>query len=115
MSSALLIVAIVAAGLLVSIFGYLQWLSNRKYKPGKQDIAAILQACIMGTLSNEALDEFMCVKISYDHRLDRIRMRFNEIMADKKNLEDIQSIDVSGMLLNNDGKRQVESLLSEFG
>ena len=71
MNIALTVIGIL--GLIFAFFWFLQWLSDRTYKPSRDQVKRIFQASIEGKLSLGAFDEFSCVRIAYDPRLDRLR------------------------------------------
>ena len=65
-----------------TLFWILQRKSDRTYRPSPDEIRQILQASLEGRLDYKALDEFSCVRIAYDQRLDRLRERYNAILDD---------------------------------
>jgi hypothetical protein len=69
------------AGIL-TLFWILQRISDHTYRPSPGEIKEILQASLEGRLAWKALDEFSCVRIAYDPRLDRLRARYNAILDD---------------------------------
>ena len=78
-------IAVVIAGAIAAVFVFflfLQWLSDRTYRPSRTDIRQILEASLEGRLDVQALDEFSCVRIAYDARLDRLRQRYNTNLED---------------------------------
>src|SRR3989442_9035510 len=78
-------VAVAIGGAIAAIFALfwvLQQLSDRTYRPSRDEIRQILQASLEGRLDVKALDEFSCVRIAYDRRLDRLRERYNAILDD---------------------------------
>ena len=111
MTALIIIIAIVAAILL--FFAFLQWLSDRTYKPTTSEIASILEACKDGRMSLGEFDEFSCVRIAYDSRLDAVREKFNQIVDDPKNIEgDFSEEDATA--LNDIGKNKIEELIEEL-
>jgi len=64
------------------LFWILQRNSDRTYRPSPDELRQILQASLEGRLDYKALDEFSCVRIAYDQRLDRLRERYNAILDD---------------------------------
>lgn len=99
----------------ICIFGYAQWRSNRTYRPSKKDVSMILRSSIEGRLSLEAFDEFICVSIAYDKRLDAIRERYNVIINDEANMDShIEITELNATPLNHGGKEKVRALLDEL-
>ena len=64
------------------LFLFLQWLSDRTYRPSQDDIRRVLEASLEGRLDVKALDEFSCVRIACDPQLDRLRQRYNTVLDD---------------------------------
>jgi hypothetical protein len=109
--TAIIIIAVVAAIFL--IFVVLQWTSDRTYKPTIAEIIGILDACQNGRLSLSEFDEFSCVRIAYDSRLDTVREKFNQIVGDSGNI-DGEFSDEDATALNDAGKRKIGELIDEL-
>jgi hypothetical protein len=78
-------IAAVVGGALAAVFVMfrgLQWNSDRTYRPSVDDVRNAVQASLEGRLGIMAFDEFSCVRIVYDPRLDRLRERYNSIVND---------------------------------
>lgn len=110
-STVLIIIAIVVVVFL--IFGVLQWLSDRTYKPTISEVVGILETCRDGRLSLGEFDEFSCVRIAYDPRLDTIREKFNQIVDDKENIDGNFSRE-DATALNDIGKGKIGQLIEEL-
>ena len=108
--TATIILAIVAA--VVLIFVVLQWFSDRTYKPTAAEVIGILDACRNDKLSLAQFDEFSCVRIAYDSRLDAIREKFNQIVDDPDNIDGEPSSENS-TALNDVGKSKISKLIDE--
>ncbi len=110
-STVLVVVAIVVVVFL--LFGVLNWLSARTYKPTISDVIGILEACRDGRLSLGEFDEFSCVLIAYDPRLDAVREKFNQIVDDRENIDgDFSEEDATA--LNDLGKNKMGKLIEEL-
>ena len=98
---------------ILGVFRFLQWLSDRTYKPTPQDVARILEANLEGRLDLAAFDEFSCVRIAYDPRLDRIRERFNEIVEDPNYITG-EATSQNAAPLSEAGKAKLRELIDEL-
>jgi len=78
MKTALLVIVAI-----IVFFMILQELSDRTYKPTKEDLIAKLRQTIDGTIDPDTFDELLCVRIAYDPFLDEIRIRLNGILDGK--------------------------------
>lgn len=99
--------------LVLGFFWVLQWLSDGTYKPSKNKIKEILEASIEGRLELNAFDEFSCVRIAYDKRLERIRKRYNQIVENPAYIER----EITGENeppLNEQGKVKLRELIDEL-
>ena len=98
---------------IVVIFLFLQWHSNRTYKPTVNDIQNIIQATINGTVDLETFDEFSSVYIAYRKDLDEIRNMYNKIVTNVERLDKDASTDTV-VPLNNIGKVELRELINEL-
>ena len=64
-------------------------------------------------MSRGQYDEFSCVRIVYDPRLDAIREKFNDITDDPQNIEGGFS-EADQTALNALGKNKIERLIDEL-
>ena len=106
-----IIIAIVVG--IVSFFAVLNWLSDRTYKPTIPEIVSILEASQNGRLSLAEFDEFSCVRIAYDSRLDSVREKFNQIVDDPVNIDGDFS-ERNATALNDVGKSKIGELIDEL-
>jgi hypothetical protein len=108
----LLIILAVVAGIYL-LFMILQWASDRTYKPTISDVIAILEDCKEGRMSRGQFDEFSCVRIAYDSRLDAIREKFNSVVEDPQNIDgDFSNEDATA--LNDAGRSKIVGLIDEL-
>ena len=98
---------------IVVIFLFLQWRSNRTYKPTVNDIHNIIQATINGTIDIETFDEFSSVYIAYREDLDAIRNMYNKIITNMERLDKDASTD-NVVPLNDVGKRELRELINHL-
>ena len=112
MTTLLIILAVVAV--IFVFFAILQWASNRTYKPTISEVISILEDCKSGQMSRGQYDEFSCVRIAYDSRLDEIREKFNEVTDNPQYYiaNDLSENDATA--LNDAGKREIEKLIAEL-
>ena len=107
------LIAIALLGLFFAFFWFLQWLSDRTYKPSRDQIKRIFEATIEGKLSLGAFDEFSCVRIAYDPRLDRLREKYKRIVDDPAHMAgEITWQNITP--LNEAGKEKLRELISEL-
>ncbi len=95
------------------VFGVLQFWSDKTYKPTISEVIRILETCRDGQLSLSAFDEFSCVRIAYDSRLDTAREKFNQIVDNPENIEGTFSKE-DATALNDLGKSKIDSLIEEL-
>ena len=62
-----------AAGSIVLLFAFLNWLKARTYKPSREEIADVLTKVLSGTMNWYEWDEFTCVPLRHDALLEQIR------------------------------------------
>jgi hypothetical protein len=95
------------------LFAFLQWLSDRTYRPSRDEVRRILEASLEGRLDYKALDEFSCVRIAYDTRLDHLRQRYNAILDDPANVAG-ELTESNATPLNERGRARVRELIIEL-
>lgn len=100
-------------GLIFGFFWFLQWLSDRNYKPSCDNVKRIIQESIDGRLSLTAFDEFSCVRIAYDTRLDLIREKYNKIVNDPAHMGG-ELTEWNATPLNDAGKNKLRELIHEL-
>ena len=90
----------------------LQFISNRTYKPTKEEIIEILNKTIEGKLELFDFDEFSSVKIHYNKELEEIRLKYVKIIAN----EYYNSINENEnpVPLNDKGKIEIQKLIGEL-
>jgi hypothetical protein len=88
-------------------------LSDRTYRPSPNDIRQILQASLEGRLDWKALDEFSCVRIAYDRRLDQLREGYNAILDDPASFRG-EATETNATPLSEQGLARVRELISEL-
>ena len=99
--------------IIASLFFLLQHFSDKTYKPSVDDIRRDIQAIIDETIDSAHFDEFSCVRIAYDPRLEAIRHRYNEIVGSEKFRPETNELrGVSP--INEAGKIELRKLLSEL-
>jgi hypothetical protein len=104
---------VVAAAAILAAFQVLQWYSDRTYRPSQEEVRRILEASLEGRLSLLAFDEFSCVRIAYDSRLDHLRERSNAIVNDPGHM--LGEITKSNATpLNEQGRARLRELISEL-
>jgi len=109
-------IAAVIAGVIAAVFvlfRVLQWHSDRTYRPSGDDVRQILQASLEGRLGLKAFDEFSCVRIAYDRRLDRLRERYNAIVDDPTYMLG-EIIESNATPLNEHGRARIRELINEL-
>ena len=96
----------------VIVFLVLQIISNRTYKPTKEEIKEILNKTIEGKLELYDFDEFSSVKIHYSKELEEIRLKYVKIIANKE----YNSINdnTNPVPLNDKGKEEIKKLIGEL-
>jgi len=104
------IVGAIAA--ILGLFWILQRLSDRTYRPSPAEIREILRASLEGRLNWKALDEFSCVRIAYDRRLDQLRERYNAILDDPASLLG-QATESNATPLSEQGLARVRELIND--
>jgi hypothetical protein len=67
-----------------------------------------------GRLDLGAFDRFSCVRIAYDAKMDRIRVRFNEIVDNAAHTEG-EITEQNATPLNEVGRARLRELLNELG
>jgi hypothetical protein len=91
----------------------LQKISNRTYKPTKDEIIDRLKKVIDGSIDYSDFDELCCVKIAYDSSLENIRQKLNSILDDPKAINHphrkIKEVDLSY-----EGKIMINNLINEM-
>jgi hypothetical protein len=110
-----MVVGLTVLAALVAIFGLfvtLNLVSRRTYRPSPGTVKQILEASIDGKLSLADFDEFSCVPIAYDARLDGIRLSFCKIVDDPSNSFSEISRENSTPLTE-DNKARVRQLIQE--
>ncbi len=98
---------------LFAFFYFMQRQSDKTYRPSAEDIKNIINASIEGRLSLAAFDEFSCVRIAYDKRLDNIRERYKHIVENREYIEGEFTKDNSTPL-NAQGKEELRKLIREL-
>ena len=101
----------IAAAVLV-LFAGLNFLSRRSYRPSADDVVEILESSVEGRLALGTFDEFYCVPIAYDARLDRVRQAFCSIVDDTSNALDGISHENSTPLTEQ-SKAKIRQLIQE--
>ena len=91
----------------------LQRISDRTYRPSPGEIKQILQASLEGRLDWNALDEFSCVRIAYDQRLDRLRERYNAILDDPASFL-VEATESNATPFSEQGVARVPELINEL-
>jgi hypothetical protein len=109
------IVLIIVAGLAVlwGFFRFLQWRSDKTYRPTAQEVSGILRSLVAGELRWPDLDEFSCVRIAYDPRLDDIRRRFNAVLESPGNIDSTNKESPTARLTQV-GQSQVKEIIREL-
>jgi hypothetical protein len=107
------IISVAVVGLIVGLFHLLQHFSDKTYKPSLDDIRRNIQATIDETIDVARFDEFSCVRIAYDVRLEAIRHRYNEIVNSESYLPATNERRAVSPL-NEAGKIELRKLLSEL-
>jgi hypothetical protein len=106
---ALVLIVVVIA--IATLFFLLQHYSDKTYRPTVDDIRRTIQATIDETIDLARFDEFSCVRIAYNARLEAIRHRYNEILGSEKYLVgDARGPTVAP--INEAGKEKLRELLS---
>ena len=99
--------------IIASLFFLLQHFSDKPYKPSVDDIRRDIQTTIDETIDSARFDEFSCVRIAYDPRLEAIRQRYNEIVGSEKFRPEANELrGVSP--ISEAGKIELRKLLSEL-
>jgi hypothetical protein len=117
MAIGLTLLAVLAA--VIALFAVLNFQSRRSYRPSPADVTQILQSSIDGRLALGTFDEFSCVPIAYDARLDRVRQVFCNIVDDPSNaLNQISRENATPLTEENRNKvrqliREVQKISSE--
>ena len=107
----LIVIAVVVVVFL--FFGVLQLVSNRTYKPTISEIIHILEAYRDRRWPLEEFDEFSCVRIAYDPRLDAVREKFNQIFDEQENVDGILSAEDAASLIDV-GNKKIAKLIEEL-
>jgi len=108
------IIIIIVFVLLVAIFWALQFISDKNYKPTKQEILDIIQKTIDGNIDLSKFDEFTSVRISYNRQLDAIREKYNTIVDNKEYFSESDITKENVAPLNEQGKNKLRILLEEL-
>ena len=95
------------------LFIILQWRSDKTYKPSKNDIKGIIQKSINGNISLHDFDTFSNVRIAYNSDYEKIREKYNYIISNNNYINN-NAVEEDIVSLNNDGKKQLELLLTEL-
>ena len=88
-----------------------QLISNRTYKPTKEEIKEILNKTIEGKLELSDFDEFSSVKIHYNKELEEIRLKYNRIVTNKE--YNSTNNNTNPVPLNDKGKIEIKKLAGE--
>lgn len=102
-----------ALAVVIVLFAVLQRLSDKTYRPSASQVRDIILASIEGRLDLGSFDEFSCVRIAYDRRLDQIRRRYNAIVEDSAYSEG-EITKTNATPLNAEGKSKLQELLREL-
>jgi hypothetical protein len=109
-------IAAVIGGAIAAVFVLfrgLQWYSDRTYRPSVDDVRNVVQASLEGRLGIMAFDEFSCVRIAYDPRLDRLRERYNSVVNDPTFMVG-EITESNATPLNDHGRERLRELLNEL-
>ena len=94
-------------------FRLLNWLAARTYKPGRDEIADKLRKVLDGSMTIYEWDEFICVPIGHDEKLNSIREKCAELEIDefchRQNAEEQDQ-----WIYNESGLAVIRMLLSEL-
>ena len=101
-------------GLIFLFFWLLQWRSDKTYRLSPNEVRNIVQASIDGKLNLGKFDEFSCVHIAYDKRLDKIREKYNEITGNPEYMAKEEFTVNNATPLNEAGKQKLRELISEI-
>ena len=108
----LIIGAVGGVALIAAFFFVLQRLSDKTYRPSATQVRDIIEASVEGRLTLGSFDEFSCVRIGYDKRLDEIRERYNAIV-DNPAYMDGEITKANSTPLNAAGKARLQELVQE--
>jgi hypothetical protein len=97
----------------ILFFLILQRISDRTYKPTKDEIIDRLKKVIDGSIDYSDFDELCSVKIAYDSSLENIRQKLNCILDDPKAINHPHS-KIKEVDLSYEGKIMVNNLIKEM-
>jgi signal transduction histidine kinase len=109
----ILAVVLVLVAAFIALILVANRISDRTYKPTVSEMIRQLEDCKAGRMDSFQYDEFSCVRIAYDPRLDAIRQKFNDITDDPQNIEGNFS-ETDETALNDAGKNKIEELIDEL-
>lgn len=109
------IAAVVGGGIaaVFVLFRVLQWQSDRTYRPSRDESRHILEASLEGRLDLGTFDEFSCVRIAHDPRLDRLRERYNAIVDDPACILG-EITELNATPLNEQGRARLRELINKL-
>jgi hypothetical protein len=107
------LVTLISVAAIVAFFGVLQFWSNRTYKPSPLDMKRIIESSIAGRLDLGSYDEFACVRIAYDKRLDQIREDFKRVVDNPLYISGSVTKE-NATPLNDEGKTKLRVLINEL-
>ena len=108
------IIVVIGVVLIFAFFWVLQFFSDRTYKPTKKEIAEIIQKSIDGRLDLGKFDEFSCVRIAYNSKLDAIREKYNDIVSNKEYFSVNEITGEDAAALNDKGRIELRKLMDEL-
>jgi hypothetical protein len=106
------ILPIIIIGIII-FFLVLQKLSDKTYKPTRNEIISKLQEMINGNIDYSDFDELISVRIAYDHSLEEIRIKLNDIIDDAININNPHS-NTKVIDLSEAGKKRLKELIEEL-
>lgn len=98
---------------ILCFFGFLNWLTAKRYRPSSEDIKDILHRVLNGTMTWEKWDEFTCVPIRHDKELELIRLKCAE-MKDEEYYRRDNAEEQKKWIYNERGLEQIRELLSQL-
>jgi hypothetical protein len=107
-------IVVALIGGIALLFWLLQYSSDKTYRPAAGEVATTLRALSAGQLSWAELDEFSCVRIAYDQRLDQLRERCNDILDDASSFASAEQNKGKAVQLSNVGQARVKELIDEL-
>ncbi len=98
---------------IIVLFSFLNWLTDKTYKPTPSEVADKLQRVLNGTMSYEEWDEFICVPMRHNDALEKIRMRCVEMETNEFCTRENQE-EQDTWIYNQKGLDVVKAVLNEI-